>query len=456
MLAPSRPTIMPSTFTTRLSLTLSLVCLCLLSACDQRNPGQSSSSNEAVAQTAHTTKQVAATKSQVNYESELDSLNAAIESAVQLSAKQTHDGLLRLELVSLYVERARLTGNYEDYQYAESVLSEQESRMGPSSQASLPRANLHYTLHRLKLASTALDRAPSTADKTEVAGLRGDIAFYSGHYKEAETTYRALVNQVGISSQYIRLALLKGKMGSPGEAAAFLEAAEKRYHGTSATRKAWVKLQRGLIALDRGRFDEALALYQLAADELPGWWLIDEHIAEIKSLTGDNAAAKALYESVIQRTGSPEYMDALAAIELNNGNREGARKLILQARAIYEERLAKFPEAAAGHALSHFLQDAENPRRALSLAQRNFSTRPYGDAAIALARACLLNGKAEQAVSLLERQLSSGWDTAELYWVLGEAWTNLGRNQHADQAKSEARRRNPASETMYSLKLFHL
>lgn len=447
---------MPTSVTARLSPKLSLICLCLFAACDDGNPGQSNLSTEAVAQTAHAAQQVAATKSQVNYESELESLNAAIESAVQLSAKQPHDGLLRLELVSLYVERARLTGNYEDYQHAESVLAEQESRIGPSSQASLPRANLHYTLHRLKLASAALDRAPSTADKTEVAGLRGDIAFYSGRYKEAENTYRSLVNQVGISSQYIRLALLKSKMGSPGEATAFLEAAEKRYHGISATRKAWMKLQRGLIALDRGRFDEALAMYQLAADELPGWWLIDEHIAEIKSLTGDNAAAKALYESVIQRTGSPEYMDALAAIELNNGNREGARKLILQARAIYEERLAKFPEAAAGHALSHFLQDAENPRRALSLAQRNFSTRPYGDAAIALARACLLNGKAEQAVSLLERQLSSGWDTAELYWVLGEAWTNLGRNQHADQAKSEARRRNPASETMYLLKLFHL
>ena len=33
-----------------------------------------------------------------------------------------------------------------------------------------------------------------------------------------------------------------------GEAAAFLEAAEKRYHGVSAPMKAWLKLQRGLIA----------------------------------------------------------------------------------------------------------------------------------------------------------------------------------------------------------------
>ncbi len=456
MLAPSHLIIMPASVTTRLSPKLGLICLCLLAACEQGNPGQSNLSTETVAQASPTTQQAAATKNKVNYEDEVESLNASIESAIQLSAKQAHDGLLRLELASLYVERARLTGSYDDYRQAEAVLVDQESRAGKSSQTSLPRASLHYTLHRLKSASAALDKAPGTADKTEVAGLRADIAFYSGRYREAENTYRSLVNQIGISSQYIRLALLKSKMGSPGEATAFLEAAEKRYHGVSATRKAWMKLQRGLIALDRGRFDEALAMYNLAADELPGWWLIDEHIAEIKALSGDKAAAKTLYESVIRRTGSPEYMDALAAIEYNEGNHEGARKLIQQARAIYEERLARFPEAAAGHALTHFLQDASDPQRALSLAQMNFNTRPYGDAAIALARAWLLNGKAKRAVSLLEHQLSSGWDTAELYWVLGEAWTNLGQHQQADRAKSAARSRNPESETMYSFKPFAL
>ena len=446
---------MPTSFTNRLGPKLSLICLCLLAACDQGSTGHSNSPARDGAQTARATQQVAATEKQVSYESELGSLNAGIETAIQLSAKHPNDGLLPLELVSLYVERARLTGNYDDYWQAESVLAAQERLAGKSSQAGLARANLHYTLHRLKPASVALDGAPSTADKTEIAALRADIAFYSGHYREAENIYRALVNQVGLSPQYIRLALLKNKMGSPGEAAAFLEAAEKRYHGVSATRKAWMKLQRGLIALDRGRFDEALAMYKLAADALPGWWLIDEHIAEIKRLSGDTGSAKTLYESVIRKTGSPEYMDALAAIESNEGNHEGARKLMLQARSIYEERLAKFPEAAAGHALAHFLQDASNPQRALSLAQMNFNTRPYGDAAIALARAWLLNGKPKHAISLLEGQLSSGWDTAELYWILAEAWNNLGQQQRANQAKSEALRRNPESERMYPITAFN-
>jgi uncharacterized protein with HEPN domain len=131
----------------------------------------------------------------------------------------------------------------------------------------------------------------------DIAGMRGDIAFYSGRYAEAETIYRELVNRVGTPQQYVRLAMVRNHLGSPGEAAAFLEAAEKRYHGVSAPMKAWLKLQRGLIAFGRGRTDEALALYRFAADELPGWWLIDEHIAE--SGRGGVGADHHLYQILL-------------------------------------------------------------------------------------------------------------------------------------------------------------
>ena len=320
----------------------------------------------------------------------------------------------------------------------------------PPPSPCLAWARLHYTLHRLKLASAALVTCPSTVEVIEVAALQADIALYSGRYREAEDTYRALVNDVGLTPYYVRLGLLKKWLGAPGEAAAFLEAAEKRYHGGSSTMLAWLKLQRGLIALDRGRLDEALAMYRLASDALDGWWLIDEHIAEVLLLSGKTAEAKRLYESVIARTGAPEFMDALAAIELSDGNRDNANKLKLKARAIYEQRLIAFPEAAAGHALDHYLQDVADAKLALSLAQKNFDTRPYGEAAVALAKAWMQSGKPDRAVPLIETQLAKGWDTAEAYWILGEARQKMGQQREAEQAKAAALRRNPHSEQMYS------
>lgn len=384
------------------------------------------------------------------YETELRSLEAAIEDAKRLVERQKDDGLLPIEAGGLFLERARLTGDYEDYERAESQLAVAKARAGKGMYPCLAQARLHYTLHRLKAAGAALDTCASNVDRSEIAALRADIAFHSGRYAEAEGVYRALVNQVGLPQHYIRLALYRNKTGSPGEAAALLEAAERRYHGTSATMKSWLKLQRGLIALDRGRFDEALALYRLASEALPGWWLVDEHIAEVQQLGGDAKAAKALYEDVIRRTGSPEFMDALAAIHASEGRADDAKRLRERARPIYEKRLERFPEAAAGHALDHFLGDPASAKKALLLARKNFETRPYGEAAIALARAWMLNGDPKPAVSLLEAHASRGWDTAELHWVLGEALLKAGQRERALGAQSRALQRNAASAAMYA------
>ena len=426
----------------RLGVTLSLVVVGLLAACDR--------SANVVASAPPQGKANAAVSQTPTYADELKKLTAAIEHGITLGARQADNTLIPLDVVSLYLERASLTGNYGDYSKAEALLASLATGPKPPPSQCLAWARLHYSLHRLKQASAALDTCPTTVEVIEVAALQADIALYSGRYREAEDTYRALVNDVGLTPYYVRLGLLKKWLGAPGEAAAFLEAAEKRYHGGSPTMRAWLKLQRGLVALDRGRLDEALAMYRLASDALDGWWLVDEHIAEVLLLSGKTAEAKRIYESVIARTGAPEFMDALAAIELSEGNRDNANKLTLKARAIYEQRLVAFPEAAAGHALDHYLHSQADAKLALSLAQKNFDTRPYGEAAVALAKAWTMAGKPDRAVPLIEAQLTKGWDTAEAYWILGEAHQQLGQQREADQAKAAALRRNPHSEQMYS------
>lgn len=417
---------------------LSLVFICLLAACDSGIKAPSPAS----AQTN--------SKSKPSYESEVQKIGAAIEHGIALGARQSGDKLIPLEVVSLYQERARLTGNYDDYAKAEALLAGLLSDSKPSASLCLTTARLHYTLHRLKRARVALSTCPATVDATEFAALRADIAMYSGRYREAEAVYRDLVNHAGLTQHYVRLALLRNKMGAPGEAVALLEAAEKRYRGGSPAMTAWLRLQRGLVALDRGRLDEALALYRLASDALDGWWLLDEHIAEVLLLNDKPQEAKEIYESVVERTGAPEFIDALAAIELQQGNQAKAANLTLKARAIYEQRLVAFPEAAAGHALDHYLAEQANSTAALSLAQKNFDARPFGESAIALAKAWMQARKPDRAVRLIEAQFANGWDTAEAYWILGEALHRLGQKPRADRASSEALRRNPHSEKMYA------
>lgn len=436
--------------TPRLGRKLSLFLFCALAGCDgtPRSSGPSSSAASAGSKA----QQAAAAQKPPSYERELEGLNAGIERGIRLSAQRPDDGLLPLETVTVYLERARLTGNYDDYKNAESLLAVEERRPSRPGDSCLAHAKLHYALHRLKLASAALEACPNTVDRLEIAGLRADIEFYSGRYKEAETIYRALVNQVGLPAHYIRLARLRNKMGSPGEAAAFLEAAEKRYHGVSATMKAWLKLQRGLVAWDRGRLDEALALYNLAAAELPGWWLIDEQIAEAKRLGGDTAGARALYESVIKRRSGPEHMDELARLLREGKTPEAATEWIKRAETIHRERLEAFPEASVGHAVEHFLQFG-TPAEALALARRNVELRPFGDAQIALAAALFRAGQAGAASDLIARVEESGWKTAQLHAIAAQINAGLGRRAEADAQRAKALAMNPYALRLYPLAL---
>lgn len=376
--------------------------------------------------------------------------NEAITAGEAMVAGPLQSSLVALELLNLYIERARLTGSYDDYGRAEDLLARLQAQFAASEGVCMATARLHYALHRLAKAKQVLDGCPGLAGTVEDLSRRADIAFYSGRYKDAGIIYRALVNQVGTPQAYIQLALYAAKTGSPGEALAFLEAAEQRYHGGSALQESWLALQRGLIEMDRGRYAEAHAMFALADERLPGYWLNEEHLAEITALKGDTAAAKRIYEGVVKKTTAPEYLDALASIEADAGNAQAAKQLLDRAEAIYVARARRFPEANAGHALDHYLDDAPQPTKALALAEANYRNRPHGDAAIQLAKALLLNGRPAEAARLLEQELAKGWDTAETWWTLSLAAQASGDRARAQAAGLEAIRRNRYSATQYA------
>jgi len=210
----------------RLSRKLSLVFLCLLAGCGESSRNAPPAVPAREGPPAQDAGRLAGKATPAaDYPREAAALDRAIEHALRLIDRQTDDTLIALETVAVYIERARLTGNYDDYGKAAALLEVATARGDKASFPCLAHAKLHYALHRLQAATAALAACPATVDPVETAILSADIAFYSGRYKEAEETYRALVDQVGSPQAYIRLALLRNKTGAPGEAAALLEAA---------------------------------------------------------------------------------------------------------------------------------------------------------------------------------------------------------------------------------------
>ena len=87
--------------------------------------------------------------SQPTFEKILGDNNAAIASGEALVKGPIESALVPLELVNLYTERARLTGNYDDYGRAEDLLARFPAKFKAMDGLCLARAKLNFTLHRL-------------------------------------------------------------------------------------------------------------------------------------------------------------------------------------------------------------------------------------------------------------------------------------------------------------------
>ncbi|WP_157976644.1 tetratricopeptide repeat protein [Parahaliea mediterranea] len=311
-----------------------------------------------------------------------------------------------------WLYHARLTGQLASFDHAEAALAELEAR----SRGEPPcreQAELAMASHRIEAAARALQACPG-ADNRD---LLIDIDYYQGRYRAALDSAVALLNERNLPADYVRLARLRQGTGSTREADALLEAAEQRYHNDNPHQLAWLGLQRGILALERGEYQRARALFRRAQRALPDWWLVDEHLAETQMLLGDTDAAIALYDQVIDITGDPQFIAARADIDRRLGRETTALTGITRARAALQIRLEQHPAATTGHAVDFYL-DHGPAQQALALAWQDYRQRPFGAAATRLARALHKVGEHRQALDILSAEVDAGWGTAEALQTL--------------------------------------
>ncbi len=382
------------------------------------------------------------------YDEELAALTRSIENLEQRAKDYPKQWLHIQRLAGKYSTRARLTGDYDDYEKAEEALKRAFKAAPKGSGPFVARAQLNYTLHRLARIEADLDAADkkivkNNTEQATLAGMRANLAFQRGQYDAALAGYTKAVKLDRSPTNLSQLALFHWKTGNFDEAEKLYTEAQSLYKGNNPEPRAWLHLQLGLMDLDRGRYEDALAHYQTAGQLMPGYWLIDEHIAEIKTLTGHVDEAKKLYEAIVARTGNPEFIDALAGIHHEAGNQAKADELIAKARAIYEKQLKQFPEAAAGHALEHFLEFGEDAKRTVALAEANHKTRPNAQAKILLAQAYLAAKRPQDALKVIEQALASRWRSADLHDTAADVYTAVGDTTKATKQRSLARAINP-------------
>ena len=343
--------------------------------------------------------------------------------------------------------RAQLSGSYNDYAAAGAAL---DAAFGVAVRGSGPhmmRAALDFSMHRLagaeaQLAATDLYAVPpDPGDRAEITAIRGDIAFYRGDYDAAWALYDQ-ADALVPGSALFRRAIFAARTGDVDGADAYFAEAERAYRSPTPQTRSYMALQRGILDLDRGRLDDAMAHFREADRLFPGRWLIEEHIAEVLNLQGKTAEAEKLYRAIVKRTGHPEFIDALAGIAQARGDKAEAAQLYARSSAIWEKRLKLFPEATYGHAIDHCTVRQDWPC-ALRLAEANHQARPFGEAKIKLAAALLANGRTEEARAMIEQVLASRWRTPDLHSTAADVYRAAGLTQKAAEQRKRAKALNP-------------
>jgi tetratricopeptide (TPR) repeat protein len=273
--------------------------------------------------------------------------------------------------------------------------------------------------------------------------LRGQIAFQRGDYDEARTLLES-VAEVAPGAANAELALYLAKTGDPERADVLLAEAFAASTPKDKRRRAWTSMQRGLLAMERGAYLLALERLQEADAELSGWWLVQEHLAEVYDRLGQHGRALAIYEELVATHGLPQHIDALAKARRHAG--ENADELIARAGALWADSFERMPSSAIGHGLEHELAFGD-PQRAVELAEANHALRPGGDAKVALARAYVAAGRPADAIAIVRQALATPYRTVGLHRVAADAHTALGETSAAAEQLALCVAINPSCES---------
>lgn len=314
----------------------------------------------------------------------------------------------------LLYRRASLTSDFAHFRAAEEAIDQAFAKVGPTEDLILLRAQFNFKLHRLESTKSDVLALAEIGPSSGLHALAADLAFQEGRYEEARRGYeKALETNPASWDNLARLAYFQSRTGDYAGAERTYAKAQEEISAKEMRSYAWVELQKGLLDFERKRYEPALAHYRKADRAFSGYWLIEEHIAEVLDLLGRTGESVALYEKIIGTTHNPEYMNALGRIE-ERTDPAAAKKLYAEADRENAKRFALYPEAAIGHLIRDSLLRPDLRPDLLALAQRNYDLRPNSESKLLLARAYLKNERKAEAKRLLDEIAATPWTSPEL------------------------------------------
>lgn len=426
-----------------LTLLLGFMCVLNLAACQQDTPPPEKTSPTTPVVIKKDVVKSAADK-------QIDKLRNDVVFYTRRGKTQPKSAGNPISVANAHLSLAALTGDVTHYVSAQEAITQASTLAGSGSFLPLmTRARFAFAVHQVDAADKDLKQfltknLLNDVEKNTVLGIRSDIKYHKGQLEEALGGYRASIGQRATSQNISRLGWYYLTTGQPDLARkAYDDVIPIARQFNEPQQYAWALLMRGIVDLETGKLDEALRFFKQADGVFSGWYLIQEHIAEVYASTGKFNEAEALYLKVLERAPNGEFMDALADVYDSMERPDDAAAWRVKAKAAYERDLKALPSSAYGHALDHYL--TQDKARALELAQANHDLRPGMEAKLKLAQAHMLHAQTDKAEALLDAIMQSPYRTSEFLATASKFYAKRGDQTLATQYAQDAKALNPGA-----------
>jgi len=325
--------------------------------------------NEVVSQTALRAPRLA------GYTEELARAEKDIADLESRLQRRPGDLGMRVRMAYRLFHRASLTGKMAQFEAVEATILETIHEFGPKEDLCLLKANLDFRFHRLAEVRRDLEMSPLLSGRFEGRVLLADLDFQEGRYEAARQGFEQLIKENSTWDNLARLAHWESKLGDVAEADRLYEEAEDDLTAKQMRSYAWLELQRGVLALKHGRYEDARTHYRRADEAFPGHWHTDEHFAELLAAEGRFEEAEALLQKVIARAPKPELQQALGELYLFTHRPSEAQPWLDSALATYLESVRR-GGVHYFHHLADFYADArKEPAEAVRWARKDIEVR---------------------------------------------------------------------------------
>ena len=341
-------------------------------------------------------------------------------------------------------QKASLSGDLAGLTAVERAIDESIALLANPGDLYLLKAHAAFKLHKLAEVDAALLAVPSVYDSDEGRLIRADLDFQHGRYQAAESGYVEVLRHERSWGALARLAHLRGKMGDAADADHLYEEAEDQLTAKEMRAYAWLEVQRGFLNFACGRDGEAQLHYRRADAAYPGYWVVDEHIAELLGAQGRYDDAIAMYQSIVSNRRRPELEQAIGELCELAGRNGPAAYWKERALTAYLQSAQRGEVHYYHHLVDYYTDVAENGAEAVKWAYKDLQLRENFATQAALARALYRDGRFSEAVHWIDRALASGVVDAQIYFRAGEIYSAAGNEVEGRSLRERALNLNPA------------